>query len=200
MSEKLDGEVRRRQIAQAALETIAKSGVRGLSMAGVARRVGLVPSGIYRHYAGKEEVLTAVLDSVRQRMQAHIEEICRQTDDPMERLHRMLMRLVAMVRDVQAMPRILFADGPNTGRRVQAYGMLQGILGQVGRIIADGQKVGVIRDDTPPQTLAVMLWGLFAPAVILWYASEGGFDVTRQVNQAWKVFCDGIRPQAKVNA
>ncbi|HEY6572448.1 MAG TPA: helix-turn-helix domain-containing protein, partial [Candidatus Eisenbacteria bacterium] len=58
---KLATEVRRDQIAAAALQIIAAHGVRGLSLAAVARRVGLVPSAIYRHFAGKDEILDATL-------------------------------------------------------------------------------------------------------------------------------------------
>ncbi|MGD0654870.1 MAG: hypothetical protein ABSA16_11035 [Thermoguttaceae bacterium] len=42
--EKLDTQIRREQIAQAALELIASQGLRRLSVAAVARRVGLVPA------------------------------------------------------------------------------------------------------------------------------------------------------------
>ena len=43
--EKLDTLVRQEQIAEAALSLVAAHGVRRLSMAAVARRVGLVPVG-----------------------------------------------------------------------------------------------------------------------------------------------------------
>ncbi len=66
--EKLDTQIRREQIAQAALELVASQGLKRLSMAAVARRVGLVPSGIYRHFHSKTEILHAVLDRIRQRL------------------------------------------------------------------------------------------------------------------------------------
>ena len=44
-AKKLGTEIRQEQIAEAALELVASQGVRRLSVAAVARRVGLVPSG-----------------------------------------------------------------------------------------------------------------------------------------------------------
>jgi AcrR family transcriptional regulator len=193
MTQKLDGRVRRRQIAQAALQVIAQRGLGGLSMAGLARQVGLVPSAIYRHYRGKEEVLSAAMESIVQKAQANLQAVCRQTSDPLERIERLLMRQVAMVREIPAMPRIIFAEGPSGQRKAQAYGMLRGFLGALADIIRQGQGQGVIRKDVEAFSLAVMAWGLLAPAVILWYASEGDFDVTAQVQRGWKVFAVAIK-------
>ena len=55
--EKLDTEIRPEQLSQAALALIAAHGLEGLSIARVARRVGLVPSAIYRHYSGKDDLV-----------------------------------------------------------------------------------------------------------------------------------------------
>src|SRR4030066_1931766 len=56
--------VRRDQIARAALALIASRGTHALSVAAVARRVGLVPSAIYRHFRSKDEVLDAAIAHV----------------------------------------------------------------------------------------------------------------------------------------
>ncbi len=66
--EKLDTQIRREQIAEAALQLVASQGLRRLSVAAVARRVGLVPSGIYRHFRSKDEILSAVLERIEQRL------------------------------------------------------------------------------------------------------------------------------------
>jgi len=71
--EKLDTQVRREQIAEAAMNLIATHGVRRLSIAAIARRVGLVPSGIYRHFKNKGEVLDAVLDLLEKRLAAIVQ-------------------------------------------------------------------------------------------------------------------------------
>jgi hypothetical protein len=42
-----------------------------------------------------------------------------------------------------------------------------------------------------------MFIGLFAPLVMLWHLSDGGFKVTRHAERAWKVFSAGIRGSKK---
>ena len=56
-AEKQHSEVRQDQIVKAAMALIAEQGLKGLSVAAVARRVGLVPSALYRHFKEKRKSL-----------------------------------------------------------------------------------------------------------------------------------------------
>ena len=69
---KLQTRIRREQIAEAALHLVAGEGVKRLSIAAVARRVGLVPSGIYRHFKSKDAMLDAVLELLDSKLQANV--------------------------------------------------------------------------------------------------------------------------------
>lgn len=61
---KVKTEIRQDQIARAALSIVVSQGLEKLNVAAVAEKVGIVPSGIYRHFKGKEAVLDAVLDFI----------------------------------------------------------------------------------------------------------------------------------------
>ncbi len=50
MARKLGTEIRKQQIAQAALSLVASHGLKGLNIAGIAGQVGLAPSAVYRHH------------------------------------------------------------------------------------------------------------------------------------------------------
>ena len=95
---KLDTLIRREQIAEAALELVASQGVKPLSIAAVARRVGLVPSGIYRHFKSKDEVLDAVLELLEKKLLTNVDAARHATSDPLERLHGLLLRHVQFIR------------------------------------------------------------------------------------------------------
>lgn len=53
--ERISTQTRREQIAEAALNLIASQGIAFLSMAVLARRIGVVPSAIYRHFDSKDK-------------------------------------------------------------------------------------------------------------------------------------------------
>src|SRR3989304_7015229 len=109
-TEKRKTEERREQLTQAVLEIISTHGLRRLSVARVARRVGLVPSAIYRHFRSKEQMLDAALDFIRERLMQNVSAVCEETKDPLERLKRLSMRHARLIRESQALPRIVFSE------------------------------------------------------------------------------------------
>ena len=196
---KLDTEVRREQIAEAAMNLIAAQGLRRLSIAAVARRVGLVPSGIYRHFKNKDEIIHAVLDRVGQRLAENVEAACRECDDPLEQLKGVLMRHIRFIREGRAVPRMVFADDAQTDNsrlKQHTTKVFSGYIGQVAEIVQRGQSQGCIRPDIDSRTIAMMLLGIVVPAGIIWHISDGGFDVTRHAQQSWRLFTAAIANNA----
>jgi len=194
--QKLDTEVRKEQIAEAALGLLAGQGLGRLSIAAVARRVGLVPSGIYRHFSGKDEMLEAVLAMLERRIGEILEAAEQATPDPLEQLRRVLMGHVRFIREGRAIPRMIFADDGekfSPAIRARVIEILQGYMGRVADLIARGQQQGTIRPELDPQTLALMFFGIVVPAGILWHLTDGGFDATKHGERAWQVFSEAIR-------
>ena len=194
--EKLDTEIRQEQIVEAALSLIAAHGVRRLSMAALARRVGLVPSALYRHFRTKQEILNAAMQLVQHRGLENLREVCASTPRALDRLKLLLMRIIRMIRELQAMPRIVFSEGMSADhpeRKHQAYEVIKGFLAAIEAIMREGQERGELRTDIDAKSLAVMFWGMLPAAVILWHLSDGEFDVTRHVERSWELFSEGIR-------
>lgn len=188
--EKLHTEIRREQIVQAALELIAQHGLRRLSVGAVARRLGLVPSALYRHFRSKEEIVLACFELVRSRALQNLEAVSAASPEALERMERLLRLNVQMVRELQAIPRIIFSEGfasDHPGRRRKIYQLLQVVFARLEEVVREGQRRGEIRADLDARTLAVMFWGLMPPLVILWHVSDGRFDVTRQAEKSWQV-------------
>ena len=90
-------EIRQGQIAQAALKLMAVRGWRRVNLAAIAKKVGIVPSDVYRHYTGKDQVLDAVLDLVDQRFQTNLKVARQKTTDPVACLHEVLKRHVQLI-------------------------------------------------------------------------------------------------------
>jgi len=189
--QKLDTQIRQEQIAEAALDLVASRGVGRLSIAAVARRVGLVPSGIYRHFKGKDDVVDAVLDRIEARLMANCEAVRLEVSDPLERLHELLIRHVRFIRQGRAIPQIIFSDDVHRGhpeRKERVLRIARGYLGEVARFVQEGQQSGRIRAELDPGTVSLMFLGMVAPAGILWHLTDGGFDVTQHARRAWDMF------------
>jgi len=196
----IDTETRREQIARAALGLIAEHGIRGLRAGPLARRAGLVPSGLYRHFESLDGVVDAVLDMIRGRLLGNVEAACAGVADPVERLHRILRLHAQLIREHHALPRIIFSDevfGGDPARRAKLRGILHGYMEKVESILRNGQATGDVRSDTDARTLAVMFLGLVQPAAILAALSGGAFDAERHAEAAWAVYADAIRARQR---
>ena len=198
---KLDTQVRREQIAEAAMSLVASQGLRRLSVAAVARRVGIVPSGIYRHFKSKDEILAAVLDRIEERLLANVREAREESTDPVECLKGVLMRHIRLIREGKAIsiPRMIFSEdvyAGNPGHKQRVLQILNRYMGEVGQIVRLGQSQGRIRPEFDVQTVTMMLFGIIVPTGILWHLTDGGFDVTRHAQRAWQLFSLAVNDSA----
>src|ERR1039458_5267097 len=115
-TEKLDTEVRQEQLAQAALTLITTQGLKGLSVARFARRFGLVPSAVYRHFEIKDELLDAVLELIRERLNANVVQASQDTTDALQILRRLVMAHVRLIRENEGILTVVFSDEVQNGR------------------------------------------------------------------------------------
>jgi len=192
---KTNTDVRQEQIAEAAMDMIAAGGLTALSVAGVAERVGIVPSAVYRHYKGKEAVLDAVLDLLRSRMLANVEAVRAETPNALDRLRSLLVRHMTMLVENPAFPHVVFAHFSQADHAERWSGLHETMcayLQQIARIVEQGQQDGMIRNEIPPRTAAVMFIGLVLPAAMLYRLSGGEFSPKAHVEAAWPVFMRGV--------
>ncbi len=202
-AEKQTSKIRKEQIAKAAMALIAGQGMKGLSVVSVARKVGVVPSALYKHFKGKEEILAATIELIRDLLLENVRVVRQESDKPLEQLRSLLMRHIQMVRKFQAIPRILFPDEISSShprRKESVYRMITEYLRQVAEIIVRGQELGQIDPVLDPKTVSIMFLGIIQPPVVLWYLSNGKFEVIQQAERAWEIFQKAIQtknPMAK---
>ena len=194
-TQKLETEVRQRQIAQAALSLVASHGLKGLTIAGIAGHIGLVPSAIYRHFKNKNQVIDAILDLVRERLLGNVQTVTQEPENILDRLKRLLMLHIQLIQENRGILRVAFSEEIMSGppdRKGKVYAMIRAYLQEVAEIVRQGQEAGEIRKDLEPNTAAVAFLGLIQPAAILWQLSGGEFELMHQAERAWEIFVAGI--------
>ncbi len=198
-SRRLDTQTRREQITLTALKLVDEEGLEKLSIAGIAKEIGLVPSAIYRHFNGKDQIVDAVSDLIRERLLGNVRYVCNETSDPIKRLRLLLERHIALIKTDAGIPRFVFSaetfkGGPE--RKERLYQTVRLYLEKIGDIIREGQLKGRIRRDIDTEALSVMFLGLIQPAVFLRQLSDGQFDVEKQAESAWGIFKESIERDA----
>lgn len=195
MAQKLGTEVRTQQIVQAALSLVASHGLKGLSIAGIAGRVGLVPSAIYRHFRNKDQVIEAILDLIRENLLANVKMVIEKTLEPLERLRSLLELHMQLIGENHGILRLVFSEdvmnGPPT-RKARVQAIIETYLRAVAEIVRQGQKEGVIQAGLESNSVAVAFLGMIQPAAILWHLSEGKYNLPNHIERAWNIFLGGI--------
>lgn len=192
---KTETRVRQEQIAQAAFAVVERHGLRGLNVARVAALVGVVPSGLYRHCGGKDDVLETVLDAIADRLAANVARARAAGGNALDRLHSLLALHLTMVRSQSAIPRVVFSDELLHGRptlRRRMHTMVSSFVSQVETLVREGQLEGNLRVGPPPEAVAMLFVGLIQPAVLLWTMSAGEMDLDAHAETIWPLFVQAI--------
>ena len=190
-AEKKETGLRKREIAQAALDVMSAHGLRGLSIAAVARRVGLSPSAIYRHYTGKDQVLDAALEYLRDVFLGNVAAVAAESDDPLRRLHLLVRRHLDFFMRNIALPRIIFSDesiAARPERRARVYRLVRSYLDAIAAIVRDGQERGLLARRVDPETAALLFLGTVQPGGFLRLLSGGQFDVAAHLDRVWPLY------------
>ncbi len=184
---------RKLEIVEAALEIINHEGLKALTISSIAKKIGIVPSALYRHYKSKEDILDGVLEMVRERFRKNIDQVKQEHFSPISQLDAILTKHINFIKAKKALPRVLFSEeiiGDSQKRRILLAEIIKEQIEKIAGIISEGQRQKEIKKDVDPQTIAIMFLGIVQPAAILWHASNGNFDLTEHAQNAWTVFRD----------
>ena len=168
---KMKGEMSTKdRILDAALTLFSENGYDGTSVEQIADFVGIRAPSLYKHYAGKEEILNALIDTA----QAHYEgffgseiNIGKVPESGEEFIRTSMSRISFTIRDpVIRRTRMLLVQEQFRNERIAGITtmhQLNGIQRMYARILEEMMKKGLVGEDDPAQ-LAVEVT---APVVLL---------------------------------
>ncbi len=158
--QRLPTEDRQRQIADAALKLVAEHGVGGLTIAAIAREVGLAEGTLFRHFGSKQEIADAAVGRMEELL---FEGFPPQQGDPLERLGAFFMQRVGLVRRLPGVMRLLLSDElSRAGTEAAAARVLElkrRSMGFVVQCFAEARQRGLVRGDLDPRALALLVNG-----------------------------------------
>ncbi|MFD6135409.1 TetR/AcrR family transcriptional regulator [Isoptericola sp. NPDC060257] len=100
---------RRDQLAQAGIAAFARSGYHEASIEEIAAAVGITPSGVYRHFSGKSEILRTACERAAATLDAAAEDALGRPD-PREALHSLEAAYVRFAVDERDLMDVYTAD------------------------------------------------------------------------------------------
>jgi len=192
---RMDSGLRKEQILDATLAIIAESGHPGVNTSEISRRVGIVPSALYRHFRDKEQLIDALLERTRGRLLENIENIASRAGDPVRRLRQILLLHLQMIRENPGIPKLVFSDAVAFGtlqRKNKLFSIMEAYMKNIEEVVVRGQEEGKIPGGILPRAAAFALVSLAQNVGIILNLTEGKIDMTSEAESAWKVFEHGF--------
>ena len=155
------GPVRTEQILHAARALFAERGFERTAMADIADRLGLSEPAIYKHFAGKRELLLKVLDGWYEEMYAEYAVALAGTRGTRDRLRLLVARHLHSVKDNPKLCRLMFRevraeeDYPGSGLHAQNRRYTQLLV----EVLKEGVAAGELRASLPLTLLRDMIYG-----------------------------------------
>jgi AcrR family transcriptional regulator len=100
-------DLRRREIADAALEVIAEEGLARFTSIAIARKVGVSDGALFRHFASKDDIVLAAIERVEEIL---FSPPLPAAEDPLDRLRAFFERRLAVIRENPGVARLVTSD------------------------------------------------------------------------------------------
>ncbi len=143
-------------ILDAARAILLDEGYRALSMRRLAQRIGYSPTTLYLHYAGKDDILHALIDEGFERLNATVDaaEAGVDADAPLAVLEALARAYVAFGRANPERYEVMFLVHPRHMERYPAalYRRARRSLDRFADVLADAHRQGLL--DVPDAALA----------------------------------------------
>lgn len=166
-------EERRREIADAALRIIATRGITALTVAELARELGLTGGALYRHYPSTDAILEAVAVRASELLDGSLPE---PSHEPLVWLERFVESRSRIIAGASGVARLMLSEQlslavPPEGQERLRESVRKTMVA-LERVLRDGQEQGLIRTDTRAADLVPIIVGTVQMLV---HAQSGTF-------------------------
>ena len=192
---KVKTKIRKVQITDAALEVIAKEGFSGLTIASIAKKVGITNSNVYRHFAGREAVIDAIVTEVEINLKKIISKSCRQNALSSKCLENIFFQHIEFFEKHKGIPRVIFSDEMYSGNE-KIIMRLRSIVKQYMDEIKKVLKKGIADKEFDPEldisAAAMAFLGLIQSTALQWILFRYSFSPKKRGKKIWRIYLKGI--------
>jgi len=170
-------DTRKSEIVATCLRIVDQSGLKGLTVARIARDVGFVESALYRHFRSKRDILALILDETLKVAENQIREVGKKAGDGGQELRLMLDLHLDFLELYPGIFRIVYSDEIHMGEPelLDKLGALTEFLtASLEKIFRRGMRDGHFRRNLDPALAAIHFMGIIQVAFSFWTIKKRG--------------------------
>ena len=174
---------RQKQIIQASLDLIANSGIHGLTIKNISKKVGISEPAIYRHFESKTDILLGIISKIKESSGMDSFVPADETKNTIALIRETFISRANRFTKNPSIAAVIFSEAifENNSQLYTAIGtIMEESQIKCVNIIKKGQNKGQIIDSIDAEQLALMIVGAFRLLVTKWHMSKNSFDLEEQ--------------------
>ncbi|HDQ03411.1 MAG TPA: TetR/AcrR family transcriptional regulator [Deltaproteobacteria bacterium] len=195
-------EKKRAEIAQKAIEVLAKRGFQATTIQDIANAAGLGKGTIYHYFKTKEEILWAVSEQMFRETERSLGAALLRINEPMDKLVTLIEEALHITQELEHLF-IIYSElwlmtvrGEHTGDFVHMLKRLQNDMKNlIASLIREGKKQGFWPGDIDIDALAGYLASSFDGVFAHYMIDKENFDVKRVTNEFVKFLLKQSAPK-----
>lgn len=193
---KLKTGIRQAQIKNAALQVIARRGLRGLTISAIAERAGISCGNIYRHFEDKGAVIDAIVSEISSGLGEIVDNASREKQSPPECLRSIFLKHLAFLKKNRGIFNFMLSEGIYSVNN-KARGGVARYLSEIRRILSQGMRDGYFDRRLDVDAAAHAFLGNIQGVGLQWILYNYSFSVQTRGEKIWQVFARGILPRSR---
>ncbi len=199
--EKKGTKTRQTEIVNKAIALIGELGPSGLTTARLAERLGMSESNLYRHFNGKEAILSSVIDEIGRLLMDKASAVANEKIPPEDKLRLIMANHIREVEQRNGMPRLVFSEEMHVkypALREKLAKRIRGYVSTIELILNEGVEDGSFNPDIRPAETARAYLGMMQFAAMRWSLSGFSFSLEEEGRNLWINFYRMIRKQGQI--
>lgn len=189
---KVATEVRREQITQATFNVIARQGVKGLTVAAIAKQTGISEANLYRHFKNKDDILRQAVENVGAGLLENLRRIQgASSDEPLVRLRNLFRMHLGYIVENEGIPRLVFSEEIHLGNhefREKLLNAINSYAQGVESFVREGQTKGSIHSEADASAVALTFIGMIQISTLKWSLNDFSFCLIDEGMRLWDNF------------
>jgi TetR/AcrR family fatty acid metabolism transcriptional regulator len=190
-----DKQDKRERILRAAVKVFARKGFYATRVSEIAKAAGVADGTIYLYFENKDDVLISLFEDRITRLIGVLEGEMAKIEGFEPRFRRIVELQLGLLDGQRDLAEVVTVNLRQSTRllKLHATPLFTKYLDVLARVVAEGQREGVVRADVSPRIAARSLWGALDALALTW--AIGGGEVghlSRAAKQVGDVFLSGL--------
>lgn len=177
---------RQKEIIDVSLDLIAESGIQGLTIKNLAKKIGFSESAIYRHYENKIQILVAILNFFKENTERLFTSELNAEGDALTKINHLLFNQFKIFSVSPSLVAVIFSEELFRNEAIlveKVSEIMNNNFNTLTAIIKAGQEKGELRADVEAEHLSVVVMGTLRLFVKQWHMSNYAFNLTEKGNE-----------------